>query len=149
MDFFPSVTILISTSTILLNASVHGLGVNCRGSFRYRGSKRLHAIDMIIQNLASMNDQDTYARGVHIACVPSSFGGSFCAFTQGYMPNPGVTGALLKQKIQELRDHSCEGCGSVPFSGNDPDPMGFLTVNYVDNTEDCDKSSVWMLTVAK
>lgn len=34
-------------------------------------------------------------------------------------------------------------------SGNDPDPMGFLTVNYVDNTGDCDKSSVWMLTVAK
>ena len=48
------------------------------------------------------------------------------------MPASGVTGALIKRKLQELSGHGCLVCGSVPLSGdNDPGSRGILTVNYI------------------
>lgn len=48
------------------------------------------------------------------------------------MPKTGVTGALVTRKLQELREHGCLVCGSVPLGGdNDPDVRGILTVNYI------------------
>ena len=48
------------------------------------------------------------------------------------MPATGVTGALVKKKLGELRDHGCRVCGSVPLGGdNDPKRQGILTVNYI------------------
>ena len=54
-------------------------------------------------------------------------------FAQGSnVPAIGVTGALVKQKLLELRDHDCQVCGSVPLGGgNDPHILGILTVNYI------------------
>ena len=51
------------------------------------------------------------------------------------MPATGVTGALVKSKLRELRDHGCRVCGSVPLGrGNDPQSLGILTVNYISGT---------------
>ena len=48
------------------------------------------------------------------------------------MPATGVLGALIKRKLQELSEHGCRVCGSVPLSGdNDPNSQGILTVNYI------------------
>ena len=52
-----------------------------------------------------------------------------------------MTGVLLKQKIVELRNHRCDGYGSVPLSGNDPDAMGILTVNSGDSGK-CSKGGL-------
>ena len=48
----------------------------------------------------------------------------------------GVDGALIQLKMQQMIEHHCLGCGSVPFSDdNDPTVAGILTVNYVRQSE--------------
>ena len=90
-------------------------------------------------NCGPMNNTDFYESGAKIVCLPQgqSFLGGICAFTQGQVGKSGlaahgVTGAQIKQKLQQLSLHGCRICGSVPLGdGNDPHEAGILTVNYI------------------
>ena len=86
--------------------------------------------------------QISYVAGQKIACkehslFPFIVHGYFCAFLEGQnVPTAGVHGDVLLTKMQQLIDHGCKGCGSVPLeNGNDPTVMGKLTVNYVKSSE--------------
>ena len=51
---------------------------------------------------------------------------------QGNITPEGVDGAEIQLKMQQMIEHNCLGCGSVPISDdNDPNVAGILTVNYV------------------
>ena len=83
-----------------------------------------------------------YLAGQKIACkehsvFPYLVRGYFCAFAEGNnVPTSGVNGSTLLLKMQQMIEHGCQGCGSVPLEkGNDPDVMGKLTVNYVTKSE--------------
>ena len=156
-SLLPVFMILCWTSwTLGINSSLpnllnHSLGVNCRGSALCPGYLEAFPPDYIgllieLTNGSShycpldfscgpLNDTDIYLPKDHIVCLPlgQSFLGGICAFAQGRnVPATGVTGALVKRKLRELRDHGCTVCGSVPLSGdNDPRSQGILTVNYI------------------
>lgn len=137
-----------SSSTAFLDKS---LGINCRGSILCPTHLEAFPPDYIgtfitITNgkarhcprnydCGPLNDTDFYLPNDLIVCIPQgkSFLGGICAFTQGNnVPATGVTGDLIKRRLQDLVDHGCHVCGSVPLSGdNDPDREGILTVNYV------------------
>ena len=83
-----------------------------------------------------------YVAGQKIACkehsvFPFLVRGYFCAFLEGNnVPSAGVTGPTLLLKMQQLIEHGCQGCGSIPLSeDNDPNKMGKLTINYVAKSE--------------
>ena len=151
------VFILISTTRPLsINYSSHtspsdSLGVNCRGSFlcpAYIEAFPPNYIGTFISitngnaahcppgfSCGPLNNTEFYLPNDHIVCLPlgRSFLGGICAFAQGNnAPATGIIGALIKRKLQELSDHGCRVCGSVPLSeDNDPDSLGILTVNYI------------------
>lgn len=128
-------TSLLGILIILLNPFFVGsLGIN---SAFCRAARQAKEIDQTVSMLTPINDSDTDLRGSKIACSPPTFNEAYRAFLQG-APDAVITGALLKQKIVELRNHRFDGCDSVPLSGNDPNAMGIFTVNY---GGDSDKSS--------
>lgn len=76
----------------------------------------------------------------HIACdtIPHA-GGGFCVFLQGNVPETGVSGEVVRERMEDLVRHGCQECGSVPLSGdNNPHREGILTVNWVSWTDGCD-----------
>lgn len=126
------------------------LGINCRGSILCPQSPGFlsDSIGALVRitngsvgycppeySCGPLNDSEFYLPMHHIVCLPTgqSFLGGLCAFAQGSnVPAKGVTGALIKRKLRELREHGCLVCGSVPLGGNnDPHSQGILTVNYV------------------
>ena len=129
----------------------HPLGINCRGSLlcpAYLDAFPPNYIGTFIMILngstaycprgfscGPLNDTEFYLPNNNIVCLPlgRSFLGGICTFTQGSnVPATGVTGALIKRKLQELSAHGCRVCGSVPLSeDNDPGSRGILTVNYI------------------
>ena len=141
--------LLISTNLHLIINPVQALGINCRGSWLCPSNYRfLPAYLTIISRIANgtleclpgsgfncgpMSDTDIYAPGKHIVCLPqSNLWGGICAFTQGNVDPLGTTGAVIKQKLVQLRAHGCKVCGSIPLSDdNDPDTKGILTVNWI------------------
>lgn len=121
------------------------LGINCKGSWlcpsEYLTPNYIRIMVEIATGVATcnprsdfncgpMNDTDIYAPDVHIICLPQgeSFLGGICAFTQGNVASLGTTGVVIKQKLEQLSDHGCHICGSVPLAdNNDPDKAGFLS----------------------
>ena len=145
-----------TTYPLSINSSLpilpdYSIGINCRGSILCPNSLEFNPPDYIgviikITNGSAtycpsyfscgpLNDTDIYLANDHIVCLPlgQSFLGGICAFAQGSnVPATGVDGALIKRKLQELKDHECSVCGSVPLGGdNDPGSRGILTVNYI------------------
>ena len=147
-------------STLSINSSLNAdlgagnsLGINCRGSALCPAHLEAFPPDYIGTlveitdgtarfcpsdfSCGPLNDTDIYLPKEHIVCLPlgQSFLGGICAFTQGSnVPATGVTGALVKLKLLELRGHGCRVCGSVPLGGgNDPHIQGILTVNYINS----------------
>jgi hypothetical protein len=62
-----------------------------------------------------------------------------CAFLQD--TKSGVVGSQIQALLQELQNHGCKGCGSVPIdftSGSNDPANGILTVNYVGDRRGCD-----------
>lgn len=117
----------ISLST-LLSSSVSALGINCRGS----GFCPSDGAAGNLINLKAIVDgiQDRgrhYDTGKQIACT-----GSLCAFYQkGASGNAGD----VSRQLQQLLDHGCKKCGSVPTQpGNNVD-NGELTVNIVSHAD--------------
>lgn len=162
LSVFPSVFLLFSSlvSTLSINSSLsaelgagYSLGINCRGSILCPAHLEAFPPDYIGTlveitdgtarfcpsdfSCGPLNDTDIYLPKAHIVCLPlgQSFLGGICAFTQGSnVPATGVTGALVKTKLLELRGHGCRVCGSVPLGGgNDPHSQGILTVNYINS----------------
>ena len=135
-------------------ATATGLGINCRGSILCQTIEapgtELQPIALFVaivndhttscsssssnSDCAPLSDTDIYAAGVHIVCLPLGvvFPGGICAFTEGNIPNRGISGRSVKRKLKQLMEHGCDVCGSVPLAeNNDPDEEGILTVNYV------------------
>ena len=145
-----SFTLSINPSLNAVSAVGTSLGINCRGSLLcpdHIGTSPDYMRTLIeITNgnavdcpsdfsCGPLNDADIYLSQDHIVCLPTGVSvlGGICAFAQGSnVPATGVTGALVKSKLGELRNHGCRVCGSVPLGGdNDPQRQGILTVNYI------------------
>ncbi|KAL6718211.1 hypothetical protein ACLMJK_004299 [Lecanora helva] len=120
-------------------------GINCMGStFGCLGAATANIMHVLRDYMTLLDHypQVRYIAGQKIACTehsvfPYLVRGYFCAFLEGQnVPSEGVGGTLLLAKMQQLIEHGCQGCGSVPLEdGNDPTVMGKLTVNYVRNSE--------------
>lgn len=93
-------------------------------------------LDFIKQNLSD-DALYTNANGKQIACKS-------CHLTKNEgscasLVNTGgntITGKMIKDAMQRLKDHGCDFCGSAPFWENDMNKGG-ITVNYV--TDGCVK----------
>ena len=161
MPLFLTVFLLLAPSSFplsIINPSLNAvsgdgssLGINCRGSILCPdniGASSPDYIRTLIEiangtavdcpsdfSCGPLNDADIYFPKDHILCLPTgkSLLGGICVFAQGRnVPATGVTGALVKRKLGQLRDHGCRVCGSVPLGGdNDPQRHGILTVNYI------------------
>ncbi|KAK7739707.1 hypothetical protein SLS53_005676 [Cytospora paraplurivora] len=112
--------LLLATVTGLVT-STSALGINCRGSGLCSGS---HVLSELNTKVQALPDSNTYANGVHIACV-----GHICAFLQNISGTK--TGAEVKQYVQNLLNHGCTTCGSDPTEPGNNVNDGELIVNYV------------------
>lgn len=123
---------LISTMAIGTSA----LGINCRGSAEC-GNTGGRATD-ILNYVQKIDNNRWYQNGEHIACWKSQLGTGLCAFLQG---TGGIPGSLIKELVQDVVNHNCHVCGSVPVffnSGdNDINTHGELTINYVAKVGNC------------
>ena len=145
-----SFSLSIIPSLNAVSAVGNSFGINCRGSILcpdnigpspdYIGTLLAithgNATDCPSDfSCGPLDDADIFLPKDHIVCLPTGKAllGGICAFAQGSnVPATGVTGALVKKKLGELRDHDCRVCGSVPLGGdNDPKRQGILTVNYI------------------
>ncbi|TID25370.1 putative MFS-type transporter [Venturia nashicola] len=121
---------------------VSGLGINCQGSSQCsQGSGEVSR--KLTGYINKLDDGRWVDNGVQIACVREPAAGAnsaICAFMQG---TGGASAKSLKALAQDLVDHGCNKCGSVPLffpSDNNPDTHGILTFNYVANG--CGKSGL-------
>ena len=120
------------------------MGLNCEGSkLMCLGATQMGVMHTLRDYMYAIPRGYHYYAGQKIACMkhnvypnPWMTWGFYCAFMQGNIPAEGVDGAEIELKMQQMIEHSCLGCGSVPFSpDNDPRPLGILTVNYVRKSE--------------
>ncbi|KAL6691475.1 killer toxin [Trichoderma pleuroticola] len=111
-------------------------GINCNGN-SLCGGVGGRSTD-ILNYVQGINTGRTYQNGEHIACWESALGTGICAFLQG---TGGITGDLIKVLVQDIVNHGCRVCGSVPVffnSGdNNSNDHGELTINYVGSTGGC------------
>ncbi|EPE04134.1 killer kp4 [Ophiostoma piceae UAMH 11346] len=106
-----------------LTGQTFALGINCRGSgLCGRAGGDLVGVKAIVDGIQPRDRN--YGSGQHIACA-----GNLCAFFQN---SASGTADRVSGLLQQLYDHSCEVCGSVPTNGNNVN-AGELTVNYVAN----------------
>ena len=116
------------------------MGLNCQGSvIMCVGANQMGVMHTLRDYMYAIPAGYRYYTGQDIACMkhnvypsPLITWGFYCAFMQGNIPAEGVEGTLIQLKMQQMIEHHCLGCGSVPFSAdNDPNTLGILTVNYV------------------
>lgn len=116
------------------------MGLNCQGSvIMCVGANQMGVMHTLRDYMYAIPTGYRYYTGQDIACMKHSVypspiisWGFYCAFMQGNIPAEGVDGTLIQLKMQQMIEHHCLGCGSVPFSDdNDPRTLGVLTVNYV------------------
>ncbi|KAH8669358.1 killer toxin [Ilyonectria robusta] len=124
------VTSLLSVAALALGISAEG--INCHGSSNCAnvGFK----LTDLLGYAQGLNNDRWYQNGQHIACWKSLSGSGFCAFLQN---TGGLPGREIKRLLQELVNHGCAKCGSVPAfypSDNDISHHGMLTVNFVSKT---------------
>ncbi|KAH7186243.1 killer toxin Kp4/SMK [Fusarium flagelliforme] len=108
------------------------LGINCRGSSScgVGGIFHLPNHDMKdVRDAVAAGEEGNWANGEHVACVPFAFG-QLCAFYQGIGSR-----TFSKQQtvtyLDELLEHKCDKCGSIPTDPGNNVANGQLTVNYV------------------
>ena len=120
------------------------LGLNCEGSaVMCVGAAQYSVMHTLRDYMYAIPHGYRYYAGQDIACMkhhvypnPWITWGYYCAFMQGNVSAEGVDGAEILLKMQQMIEHHCMGCGSVPFSpDNDPQKLGILTVNYVRQSE--------------
>ena len=122
----------------------YALGINCEGSSMCINQAKNKLVRKAIEATDYMNPNDLYYPGAKIICFKGKiwvftrdFG--ICLYAQGYSVSPtGISVALIKAKLQQLLDHGCEACGSVPLAyTNDAESEGMLTMNYVQHRDGC------------
>ncbi len=130
---------LLSTNT--LNSGLN-MGMNCEGSkIMCLGAAQAGVMHTLRDYMYAIPHGYHYYDGQKIACMKHSVypwitWGFYCAFMQGNIPAEGFDGSVIQLKMQQMVEHGCLGCGSVPFSAdNDPNIAGILTVNYVHKSE--------------
>ena len=120
------------------------LGLNCQGSaIMCVGATQYGVMHTLRDYMYAIPHGYRYYAGQNIACMkhhvypnPWITWGFYCAFMQGNISAAGNDGAEIQLKMQQMIEHGCLGCGSVPFSAdNDPEKLGILTVNYVKESE--------------
>lgn len=113
-------------------------GINNKGSALCKKG----SMQDILKHVGSLPDFQLYKDGEHIICSDISSGtGGTCLFFQ----NTGQThlGAEVKELLTYLSQHkNTDGCGSIPVTYppdvggiNELSYAGYLTVNYVANTD--------------
>ncbi|KAK3181607.1 hypothetical protein K4F52_007162 [Lecanicillium sp. MT-2017a] len=111
-------------SAVALITSTSALGINCRGSGLCPSdgaAGNLLNLKAIVDNIGDRNRH--YDTGKQIACT-----GSLCAF---YQNGASGTAARTSELLQQLLDHGCKKCGSVPTQPGNDVKNGELTVNVV------------------
>ena len=135
---------LINIKNQTLQLSEIDMGLNCRGNvLMCVGATQMGVMHTLRDYMYAIPTGYRYYAGQKIACMKHSVypsplitWGFYCAFMQGDIPAEGVDGPLIMLKMQQMIEHHCLGCGSVPFSNdNDPRILGILTVNYVSESE--------------
>lgn len=135
---------LISMKNQTRRLSELDMGLNCQGSvIMCVGANQMGVMHTLRDYMYAIPDGYRYYAGQDIACMkhnvypsPIITWGFYCGFMQGNIPAEGVDGAEILLKMQQMIEHHCLGCGSVPFSDdNDPNTLGILTVNYVRQSE--------------
>ena len=136
---------LINThNRTLLSQDELNMGINCQGSITMCiGAVQGQVMHTLRDYMYAIPQGYRYYAGQDIACMvhhiyphPIFTWGFYCAFMQGNIPAEGFDGAEIQLKMQQMIEHHCLGCGSVPFSSdNDPNTLGILTVNYVSQSE--------------
>ncbi|PHH91152.1 hypothetical protein CDD83_1486 [Cordyceps sp. RAO-2017] len=125
----------VSGAVAALAAAASAEGINCHGSSNCGNAGfKLSGLRSTAQGV---DDNRWYQNGQHIACWRALDGSGFCAFLQG---TGGLPGREIKRLLQELVNHGCAKCGSVPAfypQDNDISHHGILTVNYVASTGGC------------
>ncbi|KAG9498071.1 hypothetical protein J7337_010960 [Fusarium musae] len=123
-------TTLIASAVLALGVSAEG--INCHGSSNCANAG--FKLTGLLRTAQDLNDNKWYYNGQHIACWQALDKTGFCAFLQN---TGGLPGKDIKRLLQELVNHGCAKCGSVPAfypSDNDIKSHGMLTVNYVSKT---------------
>lgn len=109
------------------------LGINCRGSGLCASNGGL--LGSAQAQLRGMDQNQQFSDGQHITCVKSSVtigNPSLCIFYQNTNGRKWTVGQTVNY-VQQLINHGCGACGSVPTdSGNDV-KNGQLTANMVTN----------------
>lgn len=112
----------------------NALGINCRGSGLCTGSKGI--LGQAQGQLRALDQNQQFSDGQHITCVKTSNIGepSLCIF---YQKTNGRkwTVAQTVNYVQQLIDHRCEACGSVPTDSGNNVNNGELTANMVTNAQ--------------
>lgn len=128
-------TLTFITTTVITASIAAGQGINCNGSSQC-GITGGRSAD-ILAAVQNIDTGRTYQNGEKIACT-DKLGVGICAFLQG---TGGITGDLIKTLVQDLVNHGCKVCGSVPVFFNSGDnninDHGELTINWVASTDEC------------
>lgn len=114
-------------------------GINCNGSSQcsrwFNTINSEHLVSSFNHTIwTQISDNAYFFRHDQIICAKNAHWavGGICLFFEGNVPIKGVSGLVLKKRINDLAYHGCRYCGSVPVSGdNDPNKAGRLTSNYV------------------
>ncbi|GKU16525.1 unnamed protein product [Fusarium langsethiae] len=114
------------------NVLVRRLGINCRGSSTCGVGGIGHTPNgdlKDVRDAVAAGEEGNFGNGDHIACIPFAFG-QLCAFYQ----NIGDRTFTKEQSVtflDQLRQHGCSKCGSIPVDPGNDVKNGQLTVNYV------------------
>ncbi|KAK6834790.1 hypothetical protein PG987_009484 [Apiospora arundinis] len=107
------------------------LGINCRGNSNCGGT--LCKLTDILSQVRNLPQGNLYNPGDHIACCgDKAVASGLCAFVQGNF-NGQMSASRAGDLLQQLVNHGCGKCGSVPvnFPGSNDPGNGILTVNWV------------------
>lgn len=109
------------------------LGINCRGSGLCASNKGL--LGQAQGQLRGMDQNQQFSDGQHITCVKSSVtigNPSLCLFYQNTGGRKWTVGQTVNF-VQDLINHGCGACGSVPTDPGNDVKNGQLTANMVTN----------------
>lgn len=136
LQLLDTVAMIFGKTFLALAASAavtDALGINCRGSGLCSGNKGL--LGEAQAQLRGMDQNKVFTDGQHVTCVQSSVtigNPSLCIFYQKTNGRRWTVGQTVNF-VQNLLDHGCSACGSVPTDPGNNVNNGMLTANMVTN----------------
>jgi len=82
-----------------------------------------------VRDAVAAGEEGNWANGEHVACLPLGFG-QLCAYYQG-IGSRTFSKEQTVTCLDELLEHKCDKCGSIPTDPGNNVANGQLTVNYV------------------